>query len=323
MKVKNNFSLLCLAAGLGSLYFRMPQVLPAQAALLVGIWQAMLLWLLLWLLRKSGKNWKSSGLIRSLLGACFLFSAAVDLVDLNRFYQAAYPDQLHSWVLGILMLGAAGMAVGGGLRTLKHLTRMVFPLLVFSLLLLILSCAGLLHVTNLSVWEEREIARAALSFRDLVPWPEYLALALWGSREGTAPLFWVPISKAGISAGILILAELALGDRGAQWPAHSLSLLGQLSVFNRLEWIQITVWLLLLMTRLAFSLYLAGRIMGISSWWLEGAVIWALFLFLSALDPGRAWALQRALLWGSTGIILIRGLCRWEDPLRFWRSASH
>lgn len=323
MKGKNSFSLLCLAAGMGSLYFRMPQVLPAQAALLVGIWQSFLIALLLGLLRKAGKDWKSSALVRGLLTVCFLFSAAVDLLDLNRFYQAAYPNQLHGWVLGILLLGAAGMITGGELRTLKHLTRLVFPLLGISLGLLVLSCAGLLHTANLTAWEEREVARAALSLRDLVPWPEYLALALWGSREGNAPLLWVPMAKTGISIFVLILAELALGDRGAQWPSHSLSLLGQLSVFNRLEWIQITVWLLLLMTRLAFSLYLLERLTGKSPWWLHAAAIWAGFLCLSTLDPAKVWAIQRAILWGGTGIILARGVCRWEDPLKFWRSAPH
>ena len=321
MKGKNSFSLLCLAASMGSLYFRMPQELPAQAALLVGVWQSIFISLILWLVRKAGRDWKSSGLIRYFLAVSFLFSAAVDLLDLNRFYQAAYPDQLHGWLLGILLLAVAVMAVRGNLRTLKHLTRIVFPLLAFSLVLLVLSCLGLFHPSNLSVWEGREVSRAAISLRNLIPWPEYLALALWGSREGTFPLFWVPMARTGVSAFILILAELALGDRGAQWPAHSLSLLGQLSVFNRLEWIQITVWLLLLLTRLGFSLYLAGQLTG-KAGLIQGVVVWTGFLCLSVLDPAQVWAVQRAILWGATGIILMRGLCRWEDPLKFWRSAQ-
>lgn len=321
MKGKNSFSLLCLVSGLGSLYFRMPRQLPAQAALLVGVWQSVLLYFVLRLVRKAGKDWKSSALVRGLLAFSFLFTASVDLLDLNRFYQSAYPNQLHGWLLGILLLGAAGMMTGGELRTLKHLTRLMFPLLGISLALLTLSCAGLFHTSNLTAWEGTEILREAFSLRDLIPWPEYLALVLWGSREGTAPLFWVPAARTGISAFILTLAELALGDRGARWPAHSLSLLGQLSVFNRLEWIQITVWLLLLMTRLAFLIYLAGRLTENFPWWINTAAIWTGFLCLSMLDATRVWAVQRAVLWGTAGIILIRGLCRWEDPLKHWRSA--
>lgn len=322
MKEKKSFSLLCLAASLGNLYFRMPQELPAQAALLVGVWQSILIFLILWLVRRAGRDWNSSVLVRYLLAGCFLFSAAVDLLDLNRFYQAAYPNQLHGWLLGILLLGVAVMAVRGELRTLKHLTRIIFPLLVASLALLVLSCAGLFHPTNLSVWEGREVARAAISLRDLVPWPEYLALALWGVQEGTAPLLWVPAARTGVSVFILILAELALGDRGAQWPAHSLSLLGQLSIFNRLEWLQITVWLLQILTRLGFSLYLFRQLTKSPNWWLSGVLVWACFLCLSVWEPAQAWAAQRAVLWGTTGIILIRGLCRWDDPLKCWRSAQ-
>lgn len=316
MKTKKNFSLLCLAAGLGNLYFRMPQELPAQAAVLVGIWQSLLLFLVMLLLRKAGGNWKDSALIRWLLLSVFLYSAGADLMDLNRFYQTAYPQQLPGWVLSLLMLGSAAILAKGELRTLKNLTRVVFPLLVISLVLLILSCWNMFHLNNLISWGWSRISREMFSLQNLMIWPEYLALAIWVTEEGKAPLLWVPLVRAGVCSVILVMAELAFGNRGARWPAQSLSLLGQLSVFNRLEWIQITVWLLLLMTRLAFYLYLSRSILGKSDSFLLAGAAWAVSIGLTALEPEIIWQIQQAALWAAAGIILVRGVCRWDGSSR-------
>lgn len=319
MKTKKNFSLLCLAAGLGNLYFRMPQELPAQAAVLVGIWQSFLLFLVMLLLRKAGGDWRNSALVRWLILGVLLYSAGADLMDLNRFYQTAYPQQVPGWILSLLMLGSAAILAKGELRTLKNLTRVVFPLLVISLALLILSCAEMFHLNNLTSWGWDRISREMFSLDNLILWPEYLALALWVTEEGEASLFWVPLVRAGVYSLILVMAEMAFGNRGARWPAQSLSLLGQLSVFNRLEWIQITVWLLLLMTRLAFYLYLSRSILEKSDSFVLAGAAWALSIGLTALEPEMIWEIQQAALWAVAGIILVRRVCRWEGSSKHLR----
>ncbi len=205
----------------------------------------------------------------ALAGAPLLvFSAAVEILRLNALYAALYPSTLN-----LLTVGAALLLPGVFLRRNAALVRtaqVLLALLPVCLGVLLLSVAARLRVSNL---QSVPVTRASLTYAwkaRLWLRPEYLlpgflpALSARRSVSRQGMPFRLALSAGLLAAAFHLLLELFFGAGlpGVENPLHSAARCGALSVFNRLEWLQLALWTMAVTVRLALYLYAASRLCG-------------------------------------------------------------
>ena len=97
-------------------------------------------------------------------------------------------------------------------------------------------------------------------------------------------------SALGFDAAVHLLLELFFGAAmpTRQTPVQGAAQCGALSIFNRLEWLQILLWCMAVTVRLALYLYAMVDLWG-----------------------GRAGAGSAAAGWGFAAVVMVTGGCQW------------
>ncbi len=233
----------------------------AQGYLLAGLVAAPILYLVLCLYGRASAVRRQPGWFSLVLAGVLVLSAAMELLQCQRFYNYVLADQLSLFWFLILALGVAGCAAAYSVRALNRVSVMVLVLLALSLLLLLVSVAPQVRFENL-LYPAAPLAQAGLGvLARTVLLPEYLLLALLWEKEtpprtafrrGYALVLGVGF---GIESLLAALAELVLGAAGMQQsqPIYTIARLGGISVFRRLDAVHVAVWLLLFYLKL--SLY--------------------------------------------------------------------
>lgn len=287
----------------------------AREAILLGAVEAVLMGCLLVLVWQVAPVLERAAYLRWLLAGYLLLSGSAASAEMWQFYKTVFPKQIGCWVFFALALGTAMLLADSRQAGLDSMAKILAALSLAALLMLVISGWPVFHWEGLST--ERLDGSRLMRARLL---PEALIFCGLLRPRSAGEVLRFPAAFWGIQAALALIVELALGSNGGQtFPIYSAALLGKLSVFNRLEGIQVLCWLLLLCLKLALTLWAVKALCPKGKPWLSALAMLLVAVGFCQFSPGMTSGLLNAFGWGSTAIILIRGMWGWKKPQGFWQ----
>ena len=259
--------------------------------------------------------------LRVIFAGLLFFSSAVELLRLWRLAARLYPDAVS---LTIVCLTVTLPVVY--LRRVSAISQTANVLLCFvciSTVFMLLSVYPRLHLTNLQVYR-LTAADLRIALQDqLTFYPEYLLPALWPESDKRGRHTLLYLAGAGIFFDALLHLVLELFYGAAMPvridPLHAAARCGALSIFNRLEWLQLLLWVMVITLKLAVYLYAMVRLLGGQSKTENTAAgldrfplylcgLWLLCALLRRIDPDILLQLRSHLVWAFAALVWIGGL---------------
>lgn len=270
------------------------------------------------------RAWRPAGCraLRLLFAVLLVYSSVLEILRLSALTSRLYPGSIGLSALCLLLL--LPVLYLRRVSALSQTAYVVLCLLAVSGVGMVLSLAPRLYIPNLSAQPLTTAELAAAAADQLTLYPEYLLPALWPEHEkrGRHTLSRLAGLALGLDAAAHTLLALfygaALPDRID--PLHTAASSGVLSVFHRLEWLQLVLWLMAVTVKLALYLYAVTRLLGghtrrnataLQSFPLYIGGLWFLCLVLRTLDPEAALARRSLLCWLFAGTVCVGGACLW------------
>ncbi len=211
--------------------------------------------------------WRVAGqktLARWGLLALLAMSSALEILRLWRLLASVYPDGMN--MFGICLMIVVPVIYLRRVSSIAQTANVVLSILLVSSILMALSIAPQLHVSNLQCVPLSRDQITSTLWAQVVLYPEFLLPALWpdSARFGRHTLLRLAGWGLAFSLADHLLLELFFGvDAPIQEnPLHTAAQSGALSVFNRLEWLQLILWTMIVTIKLALYLYAGVHLMG-------------------------------------------------------------
>lgn len=184
-----------------------------------------------------------------------------------------------------------------------------------------LSVADRLRVVNLQVESMTPFLLWQAVRAQAVLYPEFLLPALWGpQKRGKHAALRLAAGSVAFAAAAHVLLELFFGAALPRRlnPLNTAAQSGALSVFNRLEWLQLLLWTMAVSLKLALYLYAVVRLLGGQSkgadnadgldrfpLYLAGMLL--LCVVLRGWNMAAALRLRTALTWALLALTVVTG----------------
>lgn len=182
-----------------------------------------------------------------------------------------------------------------------------------------------LQLTNLQNVPLQISDFTAAAKEQLTLYPEYILPALWPQKEKKPrhPLLRLASLAIGFDVGVHFLLELFYGAAMPTRidPVHAVARCGALSVFNRLESLQLILWVMAITLKLALYLYAIcllldregtrGTSVRLEHFPLYFAGIWMLCALLRRIDVQEAMQMRSVLTWGFALLVGMGGVAAW------------
>lgn len=300
---------------------RRAPLLAARQGILCAAGQMALFCFLFWLLRKNAAQAKKSRIFTGLLCGTLILSAALEIVQGERFYSQSMRAGLPVGIFLALLFVAVFYGVYSGLNALTRTAAAVLALTAVSVVLLMLSVLTQLRFVNLqpTALNGRELAQDFAGQIYLAP-----ELVIWS-------ILWKPDPSPkhkhrpavvfgwlfGAQAFFCLLGEMTLGAAYQQeeQPLFTIARLGGISVFRRLDALHACVWMLLFLVKLTLYFWASTEALRHMIPALQGHSAFYVILagvigvFLAAW--GRA---EQAAYWIQQGAVLV--LLLWLGVMR-------
>lgn len=293
-----------------------------------GLWAAPVSAATLWLAGVLfAWGWRHTGgrVPRMALLVLLAGSSALEILRLWRLYEAVYADGVG--MFGVCLMIVLPVVYLRRVSSIAQTSRVVLSLLVVGGTLMILAVAPQLRVVNLQPAACTASDLKAAFGAQTVLYPELLLPALWPGQEkrGRHAAIRLAAGAVGVSVGMHLLLELFFGAGMPlrENPLHAAAQSGALSIFNRLEWLQLILWTMLVTVKLALYLYAGVGLIGGSTAHKNNNAVgldrfpfyFLLILFLCALlrdaDLTFLFAVRNAAAWGLAALVLMGGVFRW------------
>jgi len=316
------------------------------AALLVGLMANVLL-------RTQTAYWTRTGWAAGVLSvpllACagWLFARCWRAGECAVFRYTFAAILAGSSVLELLRLWQLGRRLYPGTTTLTAVCLMLLLPVIYLrrvsaisqtanvLLCLLIAAGGVMLLSILPQLRVQNLQMEGITLREygdavgaqLYLYPEYLLPALWPEQDkrgshtvGKLSLFAVLFDVAVHS---LLELYFGAGMPGQTDPLHAAARSGSLSVFNRLEWIQLALWAMAISLKLALYLYSIIRLcggrqgaqrntaVGLDRYPLYFGGMLLCCVLLRKIDIQQAISLRNGLLWGFASVVWIGGSIAW------------
>ena len=272
-------------------------------------------------------GWRQTGgrLPRAALLILLAGSSALEILRLWRLYEAVYADGVG--MFGVCLMIVLPVIYLRRVSSIAQTSRVVLSLLIVGGALMILAIAPQLRIINLQSVSCTSAELNAAFSGQAVLYPELLLPALWPRQEkcGRHAAFRLAFGGVAVSVGMHLLLELFFGAGMPlrENPLHAAAQSGALSIFNRLEWLQLILWTMLVTIKLALYLYAGVGLIGGSTAKKDNNAVgldrfpfyFLLMLFLCALlrdtDLALLFDLRNAAAWTLAALVLIGGVFRW------------
>ena len=249
--------------------------------------------------------------------------AVLDLLSLWNLYTAVYPDAVS--LVGICLTALVPVLYLRRVSSIAQTANVVLGLLLVAGLILIVSVSDRLAVTNLRLEANPQDLQTALTAQCALS-PELLLPALRQKRRCPAnrTIFRLALFAGLFQVGLHLLLELFFGAAMPQAvnPLHQAARCGSLSIFDRLEWLQLIVWTMAVSVKLGLYGYAAAflfrvhsadenSLRGLPQFAGIGAVLVVFCTALARQELSRLFAWQNYLAWSLLGITILWGGIRW------------
>lgn len=257
--------------------------------------------------------------------ALLALSSAAEILRLWRLFESAYPDGMS--MFGICLMMVAPVIYLRRVSSIAQTANVVLSVLLVGGILMLVSIASQLHLSNLqSVPLTVQQVKTTLWAQSIL-YPEFLLPALWpgSARFGRHTMLRLAGGSLAFSVAAHLVLELFFGaDAPMQEnPLHTAAQSGALSIFNRLEWLQLILWMMVVIIKLALYLYAGVHLMGGSACKSENNAVgldrfpfyFGLMLFLCALwrstDVNYLFEIRNLLLLLYVGLVVLGGVLQW------------
>ena len=263
-------------------------------------------------------SWRQGAtpLLRLLFALLLAGTSVLELLRLWNLTQRLYPGAVTQLALCLLVL--LPILYLRRVSAISQTAYVVLCLLCIATAGMLLSVFPRLHITNLQ--------DAALSWPDfadaardqLTLYPEYLLPALWPEpqKRGRHTLLWLAGVALGFDVTIHAMLELFYGAAMPLRadPLHAAARCGALSVFTRMEWLQLILWVMAVTIKLALYFYAMTRLLGGEARQENAAANlgpFCVYLLLRGLDVDAALRWRSAFTWGFVLLAWIGGAAAW------------
>ena len=262
-------------------------------------------------------------LLRCLFAALLVYTSALELLHFWNLAQRLYPGALS--LAGVCLMTLLPVIYLRRVSAISQTAHVVLCLLGLATAFMLLTVLPRLHLTNLQVVALSAADYGAACREQLVLYPEYLLPALWPERgnQGLRPYAKLAATAIWFDVGVHCLLELFYGAALPMRldPIHAAARCGALSVFNRLESLQLILWVMAITLKLALYLYAMRRLLkphaekdtavGLGTFPLYFSGILLLCAFLRKVDVEAAMQMRSAVTWGFVLLAGIGGAAAW------------
>lgn len=260
---------------------------------------------------------------------CCLFAALLaytSALELLRFWHLAlrlYPGAIS--LTGVCLMALLPVIYLRRVSAISQTSHVVLCLLGVATVFMLLTVLPRLQITNLQAIAFDRTDYITACREQLTLYPEYLLPALWPERknQGIRPLFKLAAWAIWFDVGIHFVLELFYGAALPIRldPVHAAARCGALSVFNRLESLQLILWTMAITLKLALYLYAMRRLLkpaaekdtavSLRTFPLYFSGIFLLCAFLRKMDIDAAMQMRSAVTWGFVLLTGMGGAAAW------------
>lgn len=278
-------------------------------------------WAFSWGWRRVGENKVAQWGLLILLA----MSSAIEILRLWRLFESAYPDGMS--MFGICLMIVAPVIYLRRVSSIAQTANVVLAVLLVASVFMVASIAPQLRVSNLQC-VPLSLQQAKTTLREqIILYPEFLLPALWpdSARFGKHTLLRLSGWGLAFSTAAHLVLELFFGADALvrENPLHTAAQSGAFSIFNRLEWLQLILWMMVVTIKLALYLYAGVHLMGGCACKSENNAVgldrfpfyFGLMLFLCALwrssDVNVLTNMRNILLLAYAAGIVLGGVLQW------------
>ena len=290
-----------------------------RAGLAMAPVTAALLALFGWVFARCWRAWPNP-LFRGLFALLLVYSSSLELLRLWQLSARLYPDTVT--LAGVCFTVLLPVIYLRRVSAIGQTANVLLCAVVIAGAALLLSLAPRLHLTNLQmpVLSENVLSEAVSA--QLILYPEYLLPALWPEQDkrGRHTLARLAVFAIGFDVAMHGVLELFFGAAmpGRADPVHAAARCGALSVFNRLEWVQLLLWTMAVSLKLALYLYALHRLckrpgptentaVGLERFPLYFALLLALCLVLHTANLAALLAARNTAVWFFAALVVMGG----------------
>lgn len=197
---------------------------------------------------KGGVTFGSKALL-TLSAVLFAAGGAAAMVRSEAFFRYVSDEPMPQLLVYGLFLLVVFYALRCGLESIVRVLGLAAGLFLLSMALMLVSNLGGMHLSNLTFqpFDFPEVLRTAARGFTLPPeLPLFCLLSLHANREKRRPLLKTLALLCVFYIGLTFCSEAVLGMKAQlqQQTIHTLSRLGSISVFRRLDALHIAAWML-------------------------------------------------------------------------------
>lgn len=262
-------------------------------------------------------------LLRCLFAGLLVLTSALELLHFWNLALRLYPGVVT--LTGVCLMTLLPVIYLRRVSAISQTAHVVLCLLGLATAFMLLTVLPRLQVTNLQMVHLDAEDYLDACREQLTLYPEYLLPALWPERgnRGFRPYCKLAALAIGFDVGVHCMLELFYGAALPLRldPIHAAARCGALSVFNRLESLQLILWVMAITLKLALYLYAMRRLLkpaaekdtavSLGTFPLYFSGILLLCAFLRKMDIGAAMQLRSAATWGFVLLVGIGGAAAW------------
>lgn len=262
-------------------------------------------------------------LFRLLFALLLLYTSVLELLRFWKLAQRLYPGQVS--LLAVCLMILLPVIYLRRVSSISQTAHVVLCMLVLATGFMLLTVLPRLHLTNLQTMSLPKADFAAAAQEQLVLYPEYLLPVLWPPQQKHSrhPMLRLALFALWFDVGIHFVLELFYGAAMPLRldPIHAAARCGALSIFNRLESLQLILWGMAVTLKLALYLYAmkelfsreqwGGSSVTVGSFPLYFAALWLLCVLGQNMDIQTSMQIRNLLTWGFVILIGMGGVAAW------------
>lgn len=268
---------------------------------------------------RSGEN----AVFRFLFAVLLLYTSVLELLQLWNLSQRLYPGILS--LAGLCLMTLLPVIYLRRVSSISQTAHVVLCLLVLATGFMLITVLPQLHITNLQNIPMQSADFAAAFKEQLTLYPEYLLPALWPlqAQKDRHPLLRLAAAGIWFDVGIHGILELFYGAAMPVRldPIHAVARCGALSIFNRLESLQLILWIMAITLKLALYLYAVVSLLPhrkltevsirLDRFPLYFCGIWLACIFLQKTEIQTAMQARNIFTWLFMILVVLGGAAAW------------
>lgn len=262
-------------------------------------------------------------ILRTIFIILLFSSSALEMLHFWNLAQRLYPGSLS--MTAVCLMTLLPILYLRRISSISQTAHVILCFLVLATIFMVLTVLPRLKITNLQMVSLQATDFSTAAKEQLTLYPEYLLPALLPvqGKKSRQPLLRIALLALWSDVGIHMVLELFYGAAMPLRvdPLHAVARCGALSIFNRLESLQLILWIMAITLKLALYLYAICQLMeklppenvpvSLDRYLLYAGALWLVCALLQKIDISEAMQIRSNLIWGFVLMTAIGGAAAW------------